>query len=332
MVTLKQIANKLGVSITTVSRVLNYDKSLSVSDEVRQKIIQTAAEFDYKTPRKRVRLKSSKELLIGIIHWYDMKEEIDDPYYMQIRRGIERLAMKSNINTLLIYKNNGEYKPEEFAHVDGLICIGKFSKIQIRQFEKVTKNIVFVDSSPKEETFDSIVIDFSVAVKPVLSMLIKKGYNNIGYIGGIEYIGKNVKLGERREFVFRDFLYQKAKLKKEYIHVGSFTSESGYRLMKEALSKKNYADVYFCANDTIAIGALRAIHEKGLEVPKDIGIIGFNDIPMTKFTYPPLSTVHVHTKFMGEQSLTSVIERIEGREIPIKRVVPTNIILRKTIK
>lgn len=332
MATLKEIASKLGVSITTVSRVLNSDKSLSVSDEVREKIIKTATDLNYKTPRNRLRLKSSNELLIGIIHWYDVKEEIDDPYYMQIRRGIERLAVESNINTLLIYKKEQEYNKEEFENVDGLICIGKFSKAQIKLFEQVTKNIVFVDSSPDEGKHDSIVIDFTVAVKNVLNMLLKKGYKTIGYIGGVEYVSNNIKLGERRELVFRDYLYQKAKLRKEFIHIGSFSSESGYRLMKEALKKKEYAEVYFCANDSIALGALRAIHEKGLDVPKEIGIIGFNNLPMSQFTFPPLSTVHVNTEFMGEQALVGILECIDGREIPIKRIIPTNIINRKSIK
>ena len=332
MATLKQIAAKCNVSITTVSRVLNVDKSLSVSEDVRKKIIKTATELNYKTPRNRVRLKSSNELLIGIIHWYDVEEEIDDPYYMQIRRGIERLALQSNINTILIYKKEQDYDPAEFEQVDGLICIGKFSSAQIKTFERVTKNLVFVDSSPNEEKYDSVVIDFTAAVKNVLNYLLKKGYQSIGYIGGVEYVSNHIKLGERRELVFRDYLYQKAKLHKNFIHIGSFSSESGYRLMTEALAAKDHAEVYFCANDSIALGALRAIHEKGLKVPKDIGIIGFNDVPTSRYTYPPLHTVHVHTEFMGEQSLISVIERIEGRTIPIRKVIPTTIIQRKSIK
>ena len=332
MATLKEIAAKTGVSITTVSRVLNNDKSLSVGDDIRKKVVEVAADLEYRTPRNRVRLKSRKELLIGIIHWYDVKEEVDDPYYMQIRRGIEKLAYKSNINTLLIYKNDHDYNPDDFSHVDGLICVGKFSRAQIEVFEKVTTNIAFVDSSPNENKFDSIVIDFTVAVKRVLKLLIKKGYKKIGYLGGIEFVSSSVKLGERRELVFRDYLYQRDMLIKKFIHVGSFSSESGYEMMKTALSKKEYAEVYFCANDTIALGALRAIHEKGLKVPDEIGIVGFNDSPTSGFTYPPLSTVQVHTEFMGEQSLVSLIEQIEGRNIPIKKVIPTNIIERKTIK
>ena len=332
MATLKQIANKTGVSITTVSRVLNNDLSLSVGDDIRKKILDTARSMQYKTPRNRVRLKSSKELTVAIIHWYKAKEEIDDPYYMQIRRGIEQLAIKSNINTLLIYKQEKGYTKEDFEHVNAIICVGKFSKTEIKLFNSVTDNLVFVDSSPDENKYDSVVLDFTQAVKGVLALLIKKGYKKIGYIGGIEYLSQNIKLGERRELVFRDYLFQKNMLDSSLIHIGIFSSESGYRLMKDALSKKNIAEVYFCANDAIALGALRAIHEKGLKVPEDIGLIGFNDSPTSEYTYPPLSTVHVNTEFMGEQALVSLIEKIEGRRIPIKKTIPTNIVNRQSIK
>ena len=332
MATLKEIAKKIDVSITTVSRVLNNDTSLSVSEDIRKKIISTAIKMDYKTPRNRVRLKSSNKLTIAIVHWYNIHEEIDDPYYMQIRRGIEQVSIKSNINTVLIYKNNGEYDLNTIAGVNGMICIGKFSRTQISSFESVTNNIVFVDSSPNEDVFDSVVIDFNTAVRDVLQTIIKKGYKKIGYIGGIEHVSSSVKLGEKRELVFRDYLYQKGLINTNFIHVGKFSSESGYKLMKEALKAKTKAEVYFCANDVIAIGALRAIHEKGLKVPEDIGLFGFNDNHTSKYTYPPLSTVHVYTEFMGEQALNSVLEKIDGRIIPIKKVIPTKIVNRATLK
>jgi len=330
MATLKDIALKSKTSITTVSRVLNYDKTLSVSDEIRRKIIDTAGELQYKTPRNRSKISTKKKLKIGIVLWYDVYEELDDPYYMQIRRGIEKLAQKSQINTIVIYRTDDQFDTRSVGQIDGLICIGKFSKAQIELFNRLTRHIVFVDSSPQEDLYDSIVIDFNLAVKEVLQTLLKEGYTKIGYLGGVEYINKHTKLGERRELVFRDFLYQRNKLEAKYIHVGTFSVESGYDLMKQALTKKDYAEVYFCANDSIAFGALRAIHEKGLKIPEEIALVGFNDSPNSAFTFPPLSTVHVYTEFMGEQALYSLLERLEGRAIAVKKIVPTNIVKRNS--
>lgn len=330
MATLKEIAKKSKTSITTVSRVLNYDKTLSVSDEMRRKILDVASELNYRTPRNRSKISTTKKLRIGIILWYDADEELGDPYYMQIRRGIEQLALKSQIDTILIYRTNDDFALDNLGKVDGIICVGKFSKAQIDSFLKLTKHLVFVDSSPDEELYDSVVIDFNTAVKDVLQTLLQEGYTRIGYLGGVEYINKHIKVGERRELVFRDFLYQRNKLDTKYIHIGSFTAESGYELMKLALSKKDYAQVYFCANDSIAFGALRAIHEKGLKIPEDIGLFGFNDSPNSAYTYPPLSTVHVHTEFMGEQALYSMIEKLDGRTIAVKKVIPTKIVKRSS--
>lgn len=329
MATLKQIAQKTKVSITTVSRVLNNDKSLSVSDEIRQKILDTARSLQYKTPRNRMRLKSSKELQVGIVLWYDLQKETDDPYYMQIRMGIEKLAIESNISTDIIYKTNQTYDFQDIFY-DGLILVGKFSQEEINQFCQKTKNLVFVDSSPRENEFDSVVIDFKESVEHILKYLLNKGYTSIGYIGGREFVSNNIQIGERREKVFKDFLESKDLLDIKHMHIGEFTSESGYELMKNAL-QKSYAKVYFCGNDNIALGAIRAIHEKGLKIPQDIGIFGFNDGPYSEFTYPPLSTLHVPTEAMGRQALASIVEIIEGRELSIKKVLPTKIIERQSI-
>lgn len=331
MATMKDIAQKAKTSITTVSRVLNYDKTLSISDDLRRRIFDIAQKLHYKIPKNRSKIQVQKKLRIGIIMWYDVQEEMDDPYYMQIRRGIEQLSIKSHIETVLLYKDNDTYNVSSLGKVDGLICVGKFSSAQIKQFDRLTNNIVFVDSSPQEESYDSIVIDFHTAVRGVLQLLLQEGYTSIGYLGGVEFVSKHIRLGERRELVFRDFLYQRNKLNTKHIHVGSFTVESGYQLMNEALSKKDHAKVYFCANDSIAFGAMRAIREAGLDIPTDIGLFGFNDHPNSAYTYPPLSTVKVYTEFMGEQALHSIIELIEGRTISIKKIVPTTLVKRSSI-
>ena len=137
MATLKQIADKTGVSITTVSRVLNKDASLSVSQDIRKKIVRTASLMGYKTPRNRVRLKSSKRLSIAIINWFSLEDEINHDSYTLIRRGIEQLSVTSNINTITIYKSNGEFNFKMLEGVDGIICIGKFSRSNILSFETI---------------------------------------------------------------------------------------------------------------------------------------------------------------------------------------------------
>ncbi len=332
MATLNDIAKKCNVSIGSVSRVLNNDKSLNISDKVKQKILDTAKELNYKLPKRRNKYRQPFQTTIGIIHWYNQTQEIDDPYYEEIRMGIQSLALNSNVRTILKYKVGDGYELDDFENIDGLICIGKFSDKEIQQFSKISKKIVFVDFSPDENKFDSIVIDFVKAVEDLLQLFIDKGFKKIGYIGGREFVDKNIALGERREMEFKDFLTKNNMINENYILIGTFSNKSGYQLMKTALEDDDYAELYFCANDSIAMGALRAIYEKGLRVPEDIKIVGFNDNKASAYLSPPLSTIHVPTTFMGEQALLSVIEQIEGRTMHLKKVIPTKLVIRESFK
>jgi len=332
MATLKQIADQTNVSITTVSRVLNEDPTLSVSDAVRKKIIKTARDLKYRIPRKRVKFKPRKEVTIALVYWYDIQKEIDDLYYTQVRKGIEEFAATANIKITIVYKKKGGYERKDFKSPDGLICVGKFSPEEVKYFASITPKIVFVDYSPKVTRYDSVVIDFKRSLRKVIEFLIWKGYEKIGYIGGVEYVNKEIFLGERRERYFKKYLQAKGKLDASYLHLGGFTFDSGYITMKKILKGKKRAEVYVCANDTIAFGAMKAIREHGLKIPDDIGIMGFNDIPKAKTSSPPLSSMHVNMEFMGEQALNSVLELIEGRNIAIQKVIPTKVINRGTLR
>lgn len=332
MATIKDIAEKAGVSSATVSRVLNYDNTLSVSDEKRQLIFEIAESLDYMPPRKRNIRKTQKKLKIGLVHWYTMSQELDDPYYMSIRLGIEKMCYESNIEILKIFRPD-EYDFQSLEGIDGFIAIGKFTESQIKKITDISQNIVFVDSSPFEERFDSVVIDFEKAVIGALDYLWGNGHRKIGYIGGREYIGhERIALGERRETVFRDYMKRLDLLDETQIYIGAFLAESGYELMKEAIKKSDHVPTAFLiASDSMAIGVLRAVHEMGLKVPEDISVIGFNDIPTSKFTVPPLTSVRVHKEFMGETAVELLLERIlKKRTIAKKVVIPTELRVRES--
>lgn len=330
MATLKEIAEVVGTSITTVSRVLNYDHTLSVSDEMRSKIIEVAQEMNYQTPRNRKTIPDVFQKRIAIIHWYDVKSELDDPYYVGIRRGIENLASKSQVDTKILYKEKGEYDLRKLGTIDGLICVGKFTPEQIALFRQISSRIVFVDSSPDIRTYDSVVIDFKDAIKQVVDYFSLKGFLEVGYLGGKELVSEDILLGERRARYFEEYTKRQNIHHPAHIHIGEFNSESGYTMMKDILVKKKHARAYFCANDSIALGALKAIHEKGIKVPSDIALIGFNDDATSAFTYPSLTTVRVYTEFMGEQALLSLCEQFEGRTIPVRKMIPTELVLRES--
>lgn len=334
MATIKDIAKKAGVSSATVSRVLNYDQTLSVSDEKRQLILEIAEGLDYMPPRRRADKQVAPKLRIALIHWYTMQQELEDPYYMSIRLGIEKQCYDNQVEFVKVY-DPSHFDFDQLQKVEGLIAIGKFSESDIQQFKKVSNQMVFVDYSPDEENTDSIVIDFERAMHCAVHHFIDRGHRHIGYIGGREYVGVDrMPLGERRETVFREILEKHECLDPDQIFIGSFVAGSGYELMLKALKgKTNRPTAYVIASDSMAIGALRALHEMGIAVPDQVELISFNDIPTSKYTAPPLSTVRVHKEFMGETAVDMLLERIlKGRTIAKKVIVPTDLILRGTTK
>lgn len=329
MATIKDIAHSAGVSPATVSRVLNYDQTLSVSDEKRKLIFEIAEELDYKPPRKR-NIVARQKFKIGLIHWYSIRQELEDPYYMSIRIGIEKMCYDQSLEIVKVYEPD-QSDLSILEGVAGVIAIGKFDDVDVKRFENISKNIVFVDSSPREHDFDSIVINFEGAIRQAVGYLLELGHKRIGYIGGQEFIGpQKLPLGERRLVLFEEILKERELFDPSLVYVGSFVAESGYLLMKKAIAEhENRPTAFFVASDSMAIGALRAVYEAKLTVPKDIAIVGFNDIPTSKYTNPPLTTIKVYKEFMGETAVEMLLERIiKNRTIAKKVVVPTVLVKR----
>lgn len=326
MATIKDIAEKAGVSIATVSRVLNYDPTLSVSDDTKKRIFEIAEELSYK---KRPSRKSSSPK-IAMIHWYTEQEELNDLYYMSIRLGIESRCQTQDIQVLKFFQNNMDELKND---IQGIIAIGKFSSRQVDELSSITNNIVFVDSSPNEDRFDSIVIDFEKATEKVLQYFIEKGHETIGYIGGREILKDGtVEIEDMRERAFKRFMKSKGLFKEENMYKGAFSVESGQNLMRMAIQEhgENLPTAFFAGNDSIAVGCLRALLEAEIAVPDRVNIIGINDISIAKYVYPSLSTVKVYTELMGETAVDTLLERINGRQVPKKIYISTELIHRES--
>lgn len=327
MATIKDIAEKVGVSIATVSRVLNYDETLSVTDETKKKIFEAAEELSYK---KRT-VKKASAMKIAIIHWYTEKEELEDLYYMSIRYGIEQRSQQLDIQFVNYFYNElGELKNES---LQGIIAVGKFSRTQVAQLAELTENIVFVDDNPEESLFDSIIIDFEKATKKVIDHLLDKEHKAIGYIGGREsYRDSSIAIEDKRETTFRRYMKEQGLYDEQLIYIGSFTVDCGYKLMKQAVKElgDNLPTAFFAGNDLIAIGCLRALHEENIPVPNRVNVIGLNDISVSKYIFPSLTTIKVYTELMGETAVDTLMERMAGRKIAKKISIATELIKRNS--
>ena len=323
MATIKQIADKAGVSITTVSRVLNNDPTMSISNEKKEIIFRITDELNYKTPRKRNKTNDLKHSF-GVI---SLNDELNDPYYLSIRTSIERYGRLKNITIININIDDIEsFSKNDFS---GIIIVGFLNDHRIRQVKRITEKIVCVDYSPSSFEVDVVVIDSKEAVYRVLDYLtIKKKYQKIGFIGA--YSDSQTGPVDFREQYLLEYHQHKNVLDENHKYLGEFTFESGYKIMKTAIEKGNLPKAFFISNDSIAIGAIKAIKEAGLHIPDDIAIMGFNDIAQATYVDPPLSTLRLNPTLMGETSIDLLLERLEGRETLKKVMLSTKLIERKT--
>lgn len=334
MVRIKDIAEKAKVSSSTVSRILNFDESLSVSQDTRNHVLEVAQELGYKKHTRKKMKQKQKVRRIGIVQWYSVSEEIEDPYYFMIRLSIERYCYEENISFVKYFKENIEEVGT--TALDGLICVGKFSLNQARTFRQCTPNLVFVDSNPDANQYFSVVTDFRKATDEALNYLYQQGHRHIGYIGGKEYLGpERDAYVDCRETSFRDFMTQQETcvFGEENIHIGAFTTADGYRLMKESLTRKNRPTAYLIASDSMAIGALRALHEAKDISLNTVSIISYNDIATAEFTNPPLTTMRVDTDYMGYLAVYMFDQLYQGMlEKSFKIELPTRLIERESVK
>lgn len=340
MATLKDIAEKANVSLATVSRVLNYDETLSVNPQTRQRIFEIAEEMEYETPkskknvtkntqRKNTIKRKSPQLKVGMVHFISVEAELEDPYYIAIRIGIERRCHQLNIELTKIYKNNDGYPEDKLKEVQGLIAVGKFSKSDIKIIREHCKDIVFVDSSLYEEEFDSVVAEVDKTMKKILDFAFKQGFNSIGFFGGYEpYDDYRTYLGELRYTAYVEYLKEKNLYNEDYVFLDAMCAKSGHDLFMRAFKAGKIPELVIAGNDSAALGILNAMHTCGLRIPQDISLIGINDIPMAKYTTPPLTTVRLHSEFMGETAVDLLKERFDGRTVAKKVVVPSELVIR----
>ena len=333
MATIKDISKMAGVSPATVSRVLNHDETINVSIETRKKIFEVAETLSY-TKHIKPRDTSANILNIGLIHWYNEYQELNDPYFISIRMGIEEECRNNNVNLIKIY--NDELQTDTLSNnsFNGLIVLGKFDKNRIESFQQYSENLVFVHSNNLKFKHDSVQADFRELTNDVIRYLISIGHKKIGFIGGREKIpGNNEEITDYREVQFKNYMKLKGLYKPEYFRVGNFNFQDGYDLMKNLIEENsdNMPTAVFVASDTLAIGAFRAINEAGLRIPEDISIFGCNDIPTSQYISPTLSTVRIYTEFMGQIAIKLLLERInDTREVPLRVTVPHKLIIRES--
>lgn len=326
MATIKDIAEKAQVSISTVSRVLNYDETLSVNAATKNRILEIAEELDYQPKNQK---KRKRKLSLLLINYYSLEDEVEDPYYLSVRVAIERKAAE------LGYRLTSVARGDSFntSGIDGIICLGTFNQEEIRYIDSLDRPLIFVDSCPDGDRYDSIAFDLEREAVRIMEYLWDCGHRKIAFIGGNDWDGVGEEEPDKRTIVYRRFMKEKGLYRREYERIGSFTSKTGFNLMNELMGLEDAPTAVFVGNDSLAVGCINAINRAGKKCPDDYSIVGFNDIMMAKYMVPPLTTMRLYMDFMGEKAVDIISDRILAkRELPIRVILPAKLMIRESVR
>lgn len=335
MVTLKEIASVVGVSTATVSRVLNFDQTLSITAGKRKAIIETAEALNYATPRARNRANQQGLGKVALVHFLRPEQELIDPYYVGLRLGIESRCQALKIETVKVYHTESMPDAVLLQSASGVIAIGRHGEDEIAWLRDNARHVVFADFHPPGDDFDSVASDLRTATRKLLGALKERGYSRIGFAGWIEEANPG-PFGETRCQAYLEWVTQFGGFDENLCATGRGqdrnTEQTGYLLAMKLLRQANPPDAIVTANDNIAVGAYRAIHELGLSVPRDVAVASFNDISVAQFLNPPLSTVRLPSEEIGETAVELLLERASGRELAKRITLASTLIWRSSTR
>lgn len=335
MATLKEIAHIAGVSSATVSRVLNQDPSLSVTEKTRERVLQTAKDLGYRTVQQRYqafreeedangqRPQGTGERRIGIAQMFEKQQLLEDIYYLMLKNVLDEVCFERRWSTVMLFRNDqGHFVKNDDLPLDGIVAIGRFTQGEIDDFHCYTDNVVFLDSSPDEEKYCSIVPNYQLAVRQVLGCFWGHGFQQVAYLGSVYTFGPKKELSmDPRFYYYKNSLLERGYYEKDLVLDCEMNSKSSYAVVKEYLEQGNPPpQAIFAASDVVAPGLLKALREYHIRVPEDVSIITFNNTSLSQTAEPPLSSVEV---FLQENADAAAIcmELLWQKKIHPKQII-----------
>lgn len=334
MATLKDIANLAQVSQATVSRVLNQDPTISVTEDTRKRILQAARDLGYRTVQQRYQTMlhteeeevphpETVERRVGIAQMFENRQLQEDVYYLMLKNVLDQVCFEKKLVTVLLFRNEqGHFVKNDELPLDGLIAIGRFSQEEIRDFHCYTDNIIFLDSSPDEEKYCSIVPNYQLALNQALQCFWDRGYQNIAYLGSVYTFGDMKELTvDPRYYYYKNSLLEKNNFDPELVIDCEMNARSSYQVMKEYLEHgKVIPDAVFASSDAVAPGLMKALREYGIRVPEQLGVITFNNTSFSQFAEPPLSSIEVYMRENAEAAVLCM-ELLWQKKIHPKKII-----------
>ena len=331
--TIKDVAKKAGVSIATVSFVINNTKR--VTPETKSRILKTIKSLNYHPSKSAVSLVSGKTGNIGFILTDDHFLRTE-PFYTRIFLGTEFEARNAGYYILLTSINPEFSKNDPLPRfilnnsVDGIIVAGKIPPNLIERMASYNMPTVFIDYIPSQNCCPLVLIDNIEGGLLATNHLIELGHKNIAFIGGdIEH----PSLSDRLIGYKQALVNAKITIKNNYIAIDAKYPDrvNGYNSAKKIFSKNKNISAVFACNDAMAIGTLRYLKDNGYKIPEDVSVIGFDDVEADLMFSPPLSTIRVPKIEMGVEALKLMVNTLKNKKSLSKKVlVPVELIVRES--
>ena len=310
---IKDVAREAGVSIATVSRVLN-DIDV-VNEETKKKVVDAIKKLGYRPNIVARSLKTQRTKTIGIV-----VPDISNQVYPEIVRGAEDVANIYDYNVMLCNSDFDLEKEKEYLRVlkekmvDGVLYMSSaLEDDTVELIDELDLKTVLVETKDKEGKLPSVIIDNVLAEYDATKHIIEKGSKNIAFIG--------MKINSNNAGVKRFEGYKKAlseaniESNEDLIYLDSLKVNTGYDGVVSILKKDTKMDGIVCASDEIAMGAINALRDNGIKVPKHVNVIGFNDIYSASVFYPKLTTISQPMYDMGSIAMRMLIKLINQKTL-----------------
>ncbi|WP_173915412.1 LacI family DNA-binding transcriptional regulator [Halobacillus sp. Marseille-Q1614] len=327
MATIKDVAKRAGVAVSTASYALNgIDK---VSSATIEKVLKAAQELNYKKSGFASDLKRTKTNTIALI-----LSDLSGPYYSELIKGVQEVTASNGYDLIACSSVGGDKSTAskflKEKRVDGAIVLA----------QNITTELI---KSSAREDFPVIVLDrevdspYAVHVEvnnwqggyEATEYMINKGHRTIAYVSGPLNSHDNEERfkGYLKALEHHDIPYQS-----RWKIGGEFTREGGYRATKMLIAQQNLPEAIFFANDEMAIGGLQAFSEKKIKVPEDISVIGFDDIQLSEYVHPPLTTVKQPKYEAGALAVHLIFQLLAGEKVEKTYNLATEFVERQSVK
>jgi LacI family repressor for deo operon, udp, cdd, tsx, nupC, and nupG len=331
--TIRDVAERAGVSTATVSFVLNDNPNEAISPRVRQRVWEVARALNYQASAAASGLKRKRTRNVALI-FYKEDDAIANQFYSFVVQGAILEAIENDYNLLFSYIE-GTYtgfddlpKIIREKNAEGVLFVRHTDPKMIKDIQSLGIPIVAVDNQPLIESINSTQIDNQRGGLLAAQHLLLLGHRQLACLIPVHASPsltdrmQGFRLGlERHGLTFN--------AARHVLHAASLTFEAAFETARALFAKSRVPSAIFCGNDELAAGVLRAAHEAKRHLPNELSVIGFDDIRMSRYTDPPLTTVGVDKECLGRRAMARVLELVEGSDDIIKTErVPVALIVR----